>query len=60
MDREIDYYSLGHKRQNREAELEARIKELENENQKLRDRIDYLEDIQHWQPGSCASSIIEE
>ena len=49
MEREIDYYSLGHKRENNEQELRARIKELEAENQKLRNRIDYLEDIQNWQ-----------
>ena len=48
---EIDYYSLGHKRVNTEEELRKRIAELETENQKLRDRIDYLEDIQHWTPG---------
>ena len=48
---DIDYYSLGHKRANTEEELRKRIAELEAENQKLRDRIDYLEDIQHWTPG---------
>ena len=48
---EIDYYSLGHKRVNTEEELRKRIAELETENQKFLDRIDYLEDIQHWTPG---------
>ena len=48
---DIDYYSLVHKRANTEEELRKRIAELEAENQKLRDRIDYLEDIQHWTPG---------
>lgn len=48
---EIDYYSLGHKRANTEEELRKRIAELEAENQKLRDRIEYLEQIQNWTYG---------
>lgn len=48
---EIDYYSLGHKRANTEEELHKRIAELEAENQKLRDRIEYLEQIQNWTYG---------
>lgn len=54
MPREIDYYSLGNQRPGVELDLtqaKARIKELENEIQKLKDRIDYYEQIQNWTYG---------
>lgn len=54
MEREIDYYSLGNQRPGIELDLtqaKARIKELENEIQKLKDRIDYYEQIQNWTYG---------
>ena len=33
------------------ASMKNEVDQLKSENKKLRDRIDYLEDIQNWTPG---------
>ena len=65
MDREIDYYQLGHKRPEEIkvkmdmdiAAAKKRIKELEQQVRELQDRVEYYEMEKAWTPPPGCTNV---